>query len=133
MSVRGIGITDYDRSAGGGSGLQARVYGDFGFEKFRNGAAGFGVFYGFVEFGLVGSGDVRDEIEMAFGDGKTFAVFAEGDGCGGFEFLRGQARFAELAGKRHGETSGVRGSQQLFRICACAVFKARAEGILSVF
>ena len=128
--MRDIGITDYDRSAGGGSGLQARVYGDFGFEKFRNGAAGFSGLDGGVKFGFVGAGNVGDEVEMTLGDGKTFADLGEGNGRGGFKVLRGHAGVAELRGEGHGETSGVRRGQQLFRICADPVFKTSAEGIL---
>src|SRR5882724_12879431 len=67
------------------------VDGDFSFEKFGDGAAGFGGFDGGVEFGLIGSGNGGDEMEMALGDGEAVADFVEGDGGGGFELLRGDA------------------------------------------
>src|ERR1700719_1677207 len=69
---------------------------------------------------------------MTLGDGKTVAYFSEGNGRGGFQFLRGHTSAAELPGERHGKTSGVRGGQQLFGIGADSIFKTSAEGILSL-
>src|SRR5579859_1907625 len=50
---------------------------DFCFEELGNGAAGFGVLYCDVEFGLVGAWDFCDEIEMAFGNREAVPDFLE--------------------------------------------------------
>src|SRR5208337_2701619 len=55
------------------SGGQPRIHGDFRLEQFGDGTAGFRGFYGGVELGFVRAGNRRDEIEMALGNGETFA------------------------------------------------------------
>src|SRR5258708_10039638 len=102
---------------------------DFGFEKFRNWAAGFGGFDGGIELGLVGAGNGGNEVEMALGDGEAVADFIESDGRGGFQFLCGVACAAELRGQRHSEAAGLRRVEKFFRIGADAAFETRMERI----
>src|SRR6266851_6440567 len=106
---------------------------NFGLEKLGNGATGFRSLDRGIEFGFVRTGDASDEIEMTLGDAEAVSDFFEGDGGGGFKFLRGETGIAELRGKRHGEAARVRGGEQLFGIGAHAVFKTGAERILCLF
>ena len=100
------------------------------FEKLGDRAAGFGGLDGGVELRLIRSGNAGQELEMALGDAEAVADFFEADGCGGFQLLSGQTGIAELCGERHGETTGVSGGQEFFRIGADPILKSRAKGIL---
>src|SRR5579859_3146656 len=115
------------------SGVETCGDADLCLEKFGNRAARFGGLDGGVEFRFIRAGNSGHEVEMALGDGESFADFVERDGRSGLQFLRGHAGAAELRGKGHRETSRMRRGEELFRISAHAVFKARAEGILGLF
>jgi len=103
----------------------------FCLEEFRDGAAGFGGFDGRVEFGLVRTGDLRDEIQVALRDGETVRELVEGNRCGRFEPARGHAGVSELRGERHGKAAGVSRGEELFRIGAHPIFKPCAEGVIA--
>src|SRR5437016_421674 len=103
---------------------------NFCLEQFRYGAAGFRGFDGRVEFGFVRPWNTRDEVEMALGDGETVRELVESNCCCCFELACRHAGVSELRGERHGETTGVSGGQEFFRIGADPILKSRAKGIL---
>src|ERR1700676_1131075 len=115
------------------SGVEARADADLRFEELGDRTPSLGGFHGGIKLGFVTAGDGGDEVEVALGDGETVADFVERYSGGGFQFWRGHSGAAELRGKRHGETSRVGCGEELFRGCADAVFKARAERILRLF
>ena len=51
------------------------VHGDFGVQKFGDGAALLGVFCGFIKFGFVGAGNLYLHLKMAGGNGKSAVDF----------------------------------------------------------
>jgi len=86
--------------------------------------------HGGIEFAFVRARDLRDEIQVAFGDGESVRQLIEGNRGRCFQPAGGHTGVAQLRGKRHRKAARVRGGQKFFRICPYAVFKARAEGVL---
>src|SRR5580698_6520901 len=102
--------------------VEGRADADLRFEKLGDWAAGFGGFHGGVKLGFVRARNCGDQVEVAFGDGETVANFIERNSGGRFKLLRCQSSSAELPRERHGETTRMRRSEELFRIGANAVF-----------
>src|SRR5450432_1152188 len=125
--IRSIVLALSSRGAWSESRNELRVYGNFGFVELGNGAAGFGAFYGGVEFGLIRAGDGGDEVQVALGDAEALANFFERNGAGGLEFRGGHSSAAELGGECHGETACVCRGEQFFWVGAYSIFKAGAE------
>ncbi len=114
-------------------GFQPGADADFCLEQFRDGAPGFGRFHCGVELALVRPGDLRDKIQVTLRDGEAVRQFLQRNRCRCFEPARSDARVAQLCGKCHGKTAGVRGREELLGIGADAVFKPRAERVLRLF
>jgi hypothetical protein len=103
---------------------------DFRFEQLRDGAASFSGLYGRFKFGFVRAGNFRDEVQMAFRDGKAIPDLFERNRRRRLKLAGRHTRAAQLGGKSHRKSTSVGGSQQLFGIGSNAVFKARAVGVL---
>src|SRR5260370_14798958 len=110
--------------------FQTRCDADFRLEEFRYRAARFGSLHRRVEFGFVRPGNFRNEVQMALRDGEAIPDFFERYGCGRLKPAGRHSRSAQLGGKRHRKSTGVRGCEELLGICAHTVFKARAVGVL---
>lgn len=107
--------------------FETRAYADFCFEELGNRAARFSSLDRRIKFGLVGPGNLRNEVQMALGNGKAVADFVERNCRGRFKLLRGHACTAQLGGKSHCESTSVRRCEQFLGICSDAVLEARAE------
>src|SRR5713101_5703214 len=94
--------------------FQPGVDADFCFEKFRDGAAGFGGFHGGIEFGSVCARNARDQIKMTLRDSEAVRELFERNRSRRLEFLCGQSGIAELRGERHGEAACMSGSQEIY-------------------
>src|SRR5271155_2316151 len=115
------------------SGFEFGVEGDHrAAEELGDGASGLGVGGGGVEGFGGGAGDLGYEVEMDLGDGEAGVGLLQRDRRSGADALGGEVGGAELSAERHAEASGVRGGEQLFRVGAYAVLKARAEAVLRV-
>src|SRR5438270_6222380 len=79
----------------------------FRFEQFGNGAARLRVFHRRIKLRFVGSGNMRDQIQMAFCYGKSVRYFFQRNRRCGFELARRHPGIPQLRGKRHSEASGV--------------------------
>src|SRR6266436_4092491 len=88
--------------------LQTRGDADLRFEQLRDGAAGFGGLYGRVKFGLVRAGNFRDEVQMAFRDGEAIPDLFERNRCRRLKSGGSHARAAQLGGKSHRKSAGMR-------------------------
>src|SRR6267154_2819765 len=96
--------------------FQASADADFCFEEFRDGAAGFSGFHGGVEFAFVRARDLRDKVQVAFGDGESVRQLIEGNRGSCFQPARGHTGVAQLRGKRHRKAACVRSGEKFFRI-----------------
>jgi hypothetical protein len=67
---------------------------------------------------------------MAFGDGEGIPYLFERNGCRRLQPAGSHSRAAQLGGKSHRESTGVRRGEELLGIRAHPVFKSRAVGIL---
>src|SRR5438128_7158803 len=93
------------------SGYQPCADADFCLEELRDRAAGFGGFHGGVKFGLVRTGDLRNEVQVAFRDGETVGQFFERNRCRRLKPAGSHTRSAQLGGKSHRKSTRVRGSE----------------------
>ena len=109
--------------------LQRRVERDLRIQQLRHRAAGFCHACEFLKLRVVGAGDLRRQRQMHRGDGKTVGYFLQRDVGLGFHLLGGELGFAQDQRQRHGETGGMRGADQFFRIGAGLALEAAGEAI----
>src|SRR5882762_3189347 len=110
--------------------FQARVNGNFRFEELRDRAARLRGLHCGVKLGFICPRYARDQVEMALRDAKAVPDFFQTYGSSGFQLLCGQTRATKLRRERHGETSGMRGGKEFFRVGAHTVLETCAERIL---
>ena len=108
------------------------VNGDVSLEQLGNWTPFLGLLGDFLELTFV---EVRDrclDLEVHLGDGKASLDWLNSDRGGGFDLLGLETGRTELPGKGHGETAGMGGADQFFRVGAGFVAESFCEGITHV-
>lgn len=99
----------------------------------RNRTALFGVLRVLLKRSIVQTGYFGFGLECDAGYRECFADLLELDCCVGVNTRGGDVRARQRGRKRHGETTGMRGANQLFRIGGrLAFFKSRLERIWTI-
>src|SRR6266851_218507 len=98
-------------------------------ESLRHRATVFGGSGLAVERAFVDIRDLRFAVQLDLGDLKAFADFVNVNRRGGVNSLGLEPAAAEAGRKRHRETAGVRGSDQLLRIRSLGIFESRSERV----
>ena len=110
--------------------FEAGRHRDFGIEQPGNWTGFLCLVRSFVKSSFVASGDAHLHIEVNGSNSEAGIGLLECQRRLGVDGLRRHTGIAELTAQRHRKAAGVRGSNQFLGICANAIFKSRAEGVL---
>src|SRR6266404_9053731 len=101
-------------------------------ERLRYRAVRFGVLGKLLERGGVDAGDLGRGLQFDLVDGPAGARLIEMHGGGSVNGLGRMARAAQGRCQRHGETTRVGRSQQLFRVGLAAPLESRPEAVIAI-
>src|SRR5689334_16477131 len=100
---------------------------DFGVENAGDRASSLRVCRGLVEGSFIAARNTCFNVQMTLSDRESRVSLFERDRTLRLDTVGSNAGFAKLSAQCHGETSGMRGGDQLLGICSLTAFKARPE------